>query len=123
MEEEEFIRLAQADPNRLALMIEHGKVNQEDLIVACRVAGYMLPTKTIQRILLRHLARVTTPQMFDSLVEGLSNHHDEVVTKTIEGIADSHSNPAIRRKAAEMLLMVDWDGQEPEDAPPDPADN
>jgi hypothetical protein len=123
MEQAEFVALAKTDPNRLVLMIEHGKLNPEDLIVACRVAGYLLPTKKIQRVLLRHLACVTSPRLFDSLVDGLSKHHNAVVTETLQRLADSISNPEIRRKAAELLLMDEWDGMEPEDAAIDPTDD
>jgi len=124
MTRDELIALARTDPNRLVLMIEHDKLSHEELIVACRVAGYLLPTKKIQRVLLRHLARVTDPRMFDSLVEGLSKHHNDVVTETLQRLADSRSNPTIRRKADELLFLRSWeDFGEPEDEVRVPTDD
>jgi len=122
MEQDEFVRLAQKDPNRLVLMLEHGKLKGEELWTACRVAGHFFPTEKIQRVLLRHLVTVTDKGAFKKMMSALSKHRNELLMETLRHLGKSAPNAVLRECARER---VEWleddfdDGDHPGDDDPE----
>lgn len=118
MDQQEFTQLARKNPKGLLQLIEHGKMSQDQMVLAACVVGRVLRTREAQRVAMGVLLKVSTAEGFEDLILSLPFLDDPQVVKTVEFIRKTTTSDEIKKATTDFLethtnWLEDPDSYEP----------